>query len=126
MLACYSQQLGANILDHLWPNAKLTLTATHHMLIWVQQKHSNGRFQNLHRLSGILTHKKTWQYQYQSMDWQHVEWQYTWWPVTGCATATMLQSLHGTVAPRHCQELDSDGGGKHIIGPIQQAQKPAL
>ena len=32
------------------PNAKLTLTATHHTLYWVKQKHSNGRFQNLHFL----------------------------------------------------------------------------
>jgi len=37
------------------PNAKLTLTATHQILYWVQQKHSNGHFQNLHRLSVLLT-----------------------------------------------------------------------
>ncbi len=107
------------------PNAKLTLPATHQIQYRVQQKHSSGHLQNLHRLSVLLEASEDVAiilsdglaaFGLAMVAFAGL------WPLTVVTLGgpfmltqvvpllpTTLQSLRATVGPR--QELDSDGGG---------------
>ncbi len=106
-------------------NAQLTLTVTHQILYWVQQKHSKGHFQNLHGLSvslaapedvAMIISDGLAAFGLAMVAFAGL------WPLTDIVLGgpfmltqvvlllpTTLQTLRATRNPR--QELDSDGGG---------------
>lgn len=116
------------------PNAKLTLTATHQILYWVQQKHGNGHFQNLHGLSVSLAASEDLAmfisdglaaFGLAMVAFAGL------WPLTDIVLGgpfmltqvvpllpTTLRTLRATANPR--QELDSDGDGSRSLARFKR------
>ena len=114
------------------PDAQLTLTGTHQILYWVQQRHSSGHLQNLHRLSILLEASEAIipsdglaAFGLALVAFAGL------WPLTNIALCgpfiltqvvlllpTTLQSLCATVNPR--REVDSDGGGNILLARFKR------